>query len=438
MKRIGNLYPLIADSDNLRLAFWKAQRGKRFKPDVVEYRRNLSAELSALREELLEEKVHLGDYHYFTIFDPKERLICAANFRERVLHHALINLTESVFERYQIFDSYACRKGKGSYKALDRAREFSRKHRFYLKLDIRKYFYCIDHAVLKQQLRRQFKDEPLLRLFDQIIDSYEVSPGCGIPIGNLTSQYFANHYLGALDHFIKNDLRCKAYLRYMDDFVLWANDKEQLKQWLREIVVFLSDVLRLALKPPALNRTELGLSVLGYRIFPEKTLLTRRSRNRFASKLDSCEGMLASGEWSEQEAALHVEPLLVFVRQADTKGFRNSLGAIRGSNRVKRGGSWNNNASNCRSANRNNNDPENTNNNLGFRPLAQQPVDSAAEQEGIPFPFRRDEKCTARPGLVPEGEGSGRFLKEEDADGDDLYGAENGGATVGGGGYELF
>ncbi len=401
MKRIGHLYEKIAEPENLRLAFWKAQRGKRHKADVVAFRENLDAELASLRAELLSESVRLGDYHYFTIYDPKERLICAAAFRERVLHHAIINLTEPVFEKFQIHDSYACRKGKGTYKALDRAREFSRKNHFYLKLDIRKYFYNIDHAVLKQQLRRQFKDKPLLGLFDQIVESYEASENCGIPIGNLTSQYFANHYLGLLDHFVKEGLRCKAYVRYMDDFVLWDDDKEHLKALLVQVEEFLSEELKLELKPPALNRTELGLSMLGYRIFPNRMRLTRRSRDRFASKLEGIDLKVDSGEWTEEEAAQHVEPLLAFVRQADTFGFRKSLGAIQGSNRVNRGGSWNNSSSNCRSANRNRNSPDNTNNNLGFRPLAQQPVDAAAEQDGIPLPFRRDEKCTLRSGLVP-------------------------------------
>ena len=124
---------------------------------MIAFRANLDAELADLSNELLAEDVSLGDYHYFTIHDPKERLICAAAFRERVLHHALVNVVEPVFERYQISDSYACRKGKGTYKALDRSREFSRKNRFYLKLDIRKYFYNIDHALLMQQLRCQPK-----------------------------------------------------------------------------------------------------------------------------------------------------------------------------------------------------------------------------------------------------------------------------------------
>jgi RNA-directed DNA polymerase len=405
MKRVGHLYEQIADPENLRLAFWKAQRGKSGKRDVVAFRDHLDAELSALRADLISESVSVGDYRYFTIHDPKERLICAAPFRERVLHHAIINITEPVFEKFQIHNSYACRKGKGTYKALDRARTFSHRHRFYLKLDIRKYFYCVDHAVLKQQLRCRLKDRPLLGLLDQIIESYEVSSGKGIPIGNLTSQYFANHYLGVLDHFVKENLRCKAYVRYMDDFVLWDDDPSELKALLVQIERFLSDGLQLTLKPPALNRTERGLSMLGYRVFPDRMLLTRRSRDRFSAKLKTIERNLHSGEWTENEAAMHVEPLLAFVRQADTHGFRKNSGAIQGSNRVNRGGSWNNNASNCRSANRNNNSPDNTNNNLGFRPIAQQPVDSAAEQEGIPFPLAGQKRNG------PPGAGSGAQMR---------------------------
>lgn len=133
--------------------------------------------------------VSVGDYHYFKVFDPKERSICAAAFNERVLHHALMNVCHPIFERAQIFDSYASRIGKGTYAALDRASHFTKRYKWFLKLDFKKYFDSIQHGVVKSQLQRLFKDQELLNIFNSIIDTYEVAPSQGVPIGNLTSQY---------------------------------------------------------------------------------------------------------------------------------------------------------------------------------------------------------------------------------------------------------
>jgi len=148
MKRAGKLFDDIADMENLRLAFWKVSRGKQEKKEIIEFRSNLGLNLKILRKELLSNTVTLGNYHYFTIYDPKERLICAASFPERVIHHAVMNICEPVFERFLISDTYACRKNKGTYKAIQRAVNFTRKNKFYLKLDIRKYFDSISHDIL--------------------------------------------------------------------------------------------------------------------------------------------------------------------------------------------------------------------------------------------------------------------------------------------------
>lgn len=158
MKRAGNLYQKIAEHENLRLAFWKAQRGKSGKHDILRYREHLDENLKQLRGELLNGDIDIGHYHYFTIYDPKERMICAADFRERVLHHAIINICEPYFEAYQIYDSYACRKGKGLDVALRRAQFFCRKFDWYLKLDVHKYFDSIEHDKLLCLLDRRFKD----------------------------------------------------------------------------------------------------------------------------------------------------------------------------------------------------------------------------------------------------------------------------------------
>jgi len=155
MKRAGNLIERIADADNLRLAFWKASKGKRAKADVLAFRADLDGQLRSLREELLAGSIHWGPYRRFMIFDPKERMICAAPFRDRVAHHAIMNVAEPHFESYQINDSCACRTGRGLDAAIARAVQFSRPGDWYLKIDVRKYFDSVDHDVLKGMLRRR-------------------------------------------------------------------------------------------------------------------------------------------------------------------------------------------------------------------------------------------------------------------------------------------
>ena len=325
MKRAGNLFSAIADPDNLRLAFWKARKGKNHSRQVLQYRSDLEKNLNALREEILGGTVEVGQYTFFKIFDPKERNICAAAFREQVLHHALMNVCHPYFERVQIFDSYASRKGKGTYAALDRAKVFTRKYRFFLKLDVRKFFESIYHGVLKAQLGRLFKDEFVLQLFFRIIDSFEASPERGVPIGNLTSQYFANHYLSGLDHFIKERLKIRAYVRYMDDLVLWHDDKEELKQARRSIQIYLLEKLKLELKPPLLNNCGRGLPFLGYIVFPYDVRLSLRSRRRFVKKLRQLEDRYDTGNWSEAACQRRILPLLAFTRHANATAFRKSL-----------------------------------------------------------------------------------------------------------------
>jgi len=251
MKRVNNLLPLIEDMGNLRLAFWKAGKGKRHAAAVLVYQENLEVNLRELQGQIRAGCVAVGDYRYFLVYEPKEREICASAFREQVLHHALMNVCHPHFDRKLIHDCYASRKGKGTYAALERAKDYTRKYSWYLKLDVRKFFASIHHDVLKGQLAAMFKEERLLRIFFQIIDSYEASQGRGVPIGNLTSQYFANHYLSGLDHYIKEQLGMEAYVRYMDDMVLWNDDKMVLKAVDKVVTAYLENCLQLELKPTA-------------------------------------------------------------------------------------------------------------------------------------------------------------------------------------------
>lgn len=328
MKRENNLIEQIADPENLRLAFWKARKGKDGKIEVVDYRKSLDKNLLMLRNEILTGDVMVGNYHYFTIYDPKERKICAARFHERVLHHAIMNVCNHNFEKFQIYDSYASRVGKGTFAALERAKHFQQKYKWYLKLDVRKYFDSIDHNILKLMLKTRFKDKVLLPIMFQIIDSYQTMKGKGLPIGNLTSQYFANHYLGLSDHFIKEKLRAPAYVRYMDDMVIWDNDKNTLLNIGKAFQVFIEANLSLTLKPFCLNYTHKGLPFLGYTLLKNVVLLTNRSRKRFKAKLKNYSNKLDSSIWSQSEYQAHILPLIAYTKYANTFKLRTKQNEI--------------------------------------------------------------------------------------------------------------
>lgn len=167
--------------ENLRLAFWKAKKGKSLTKEVKDFLTpNLEVNLLSMRNQILRGEIKIGGYHYFKIFEPKERLVSAAPFAQRILHHAIMNICHNDFENFQIYDSYASRKGKGIYKALERAMTFQKKYKFCLKLDVRKYFDSIDHLILERMLYRIYKDVRILELFEKIIESYETSPNKGM------------------------------------------------------------------------------------------------------------------------------------------------------------------------------------------------------------------------------------------------------------------
>jgi len=325
MKKANHLIEKAANPENLRLAFWKAKKGKSYGQNVLAYQARLEENLARLREQILSGNVDVGHYRFFKIFDPKERQICAPAFAEQVLHHALMNACHERFERAQVFDSYASRRGKGTHAALKRAAGFARQHGWFLKLDVRKFFDSIHHRMLKRQLGQLFKEEKLLGLFDKILDSYQASPHRGLPIGNLTSQYFANHYLTGLDHFIREKICPAGYVRYMDDFVLWSDDPRFLRKALAEVQAFVQDELLCELKPPSLNRSACGLPFLGYLLLPHQIRLAQRSKRRFVKKWRILDEKYHTGEWSEAICQRHVLPLVAFTAHADAKAFRRNV-----------------------------------------------------------------------------------------------------------------
>ena len=328
MKRAGHLIEKIATLDNLFLAFRKARRGKQMKEEVKEFAENLDANIALMRKEILDGTIAIGEYRYFKIRDPKERVISAAPFRERVLQHAIMNICHDYFDRTLIETTYATRRGKGLYAALDKAVFAASHYAYTVKLDYRKHFDTIDHGVLKQRLRRMFKDKALLGLFDRIIDSYCVAEGKGLPIGNLTSQYFANLYLSDLDHMVKEQWKADIYIRYMDDILIAGNDKQALKHCVELMTEYSSKELELTFKPPIFRKAADGQVFLGYRVLPYHCKMSGRSKRRFRSKLLTYNSLLAKEKWNERQYQEHILPLLSFALHAESKQFRESCLAI--------------------------------------------------------------------------------------------------------------
>lgn len=345
MKTYRQLYPHITQFDNLWLAFKRAARGKRSKWDVAAFEYDLEGHLFDLQAELRAQTYRPGPYHNFRIYDPKPRLISAAPFRDRVVHHALCNIIEPIFERRFIFDSYACRVGKGTHAAINRAQHFARRYRYVLKCDLEHFFPTMDHAILRGQLAHVIADREALWLIDQILDSgadihrAEVEPGYfpgddlfaanrprGLPIGNLTSQFWANVYLNPLDQFVQRELKCHGYERYVDDFLLFADDKPTLHHW-RQAVIDFAATLRLTLHEPeaAVFPVETGIPFLGWRIYPDHLRLKRRNGVAFQRRLARSTRQLAAREISLDQFEAIIQGWIAHVEHGATWGLRRSV-----------------------------------------------------------------------------------------------------------------
>ncbi|NLN18127.1 MAG: RNA-dependent DNA polymerase [Firmicutes bacterium] len=287
---VKHLYPYVYDFESLYNAYLRARRCKRYRAEVLRFSARLEEELITLQNELIHHTFKPGRHREFWIHDPKTRLIMAPPFRDRVVHHALVAVIEPLFERKFITDSYACRVGKGTHAGADRVTEFLKlaqrqwKRVYCLKADVSQYFPSIHHGILKHLVRRTIACSSTLWLIDTIIDSTddEGDPNPrGLPVGNLTSQLFANVYLNELDQFVKHTLRMRYYVRYMDDFVILHHDKRLLWDTKREIEGFLEDKLSLKLNhKTGVFPISQGIDFLGYRIWPTHRLLRKGSIKR--------------------------------------------------------------------------------------------------------------------------------------------------------------
>lgn len=322
MRRAANLFDEIADRDNLRLAFHKAARGRRGQAMVREFAAGLERHIAAMSEAIREGTLQVGRFQQFLIRDPKERVITAPCFDERVLHHAIMNVCEPVMDRWLIDDTFACRTGKGREAALQRAQHFTRKAIWFLKLDVRKYFDSVPHAKLMVFLERRFRDRRLLELLNRIIAAYRGELGIGLPIGSLTSQHFANFYLGWLDRFVKESLRVRGYVRYMDDMVLWHESREALTEIHGRCQEFAATQLALDFKLGEVQRTGVGVPFLGCRIWPTHVELNRRSKCRWRQRVRVLERAERLGLLSQSNLQQRLASLTAYSKAAGVKSWK--------------------------------------------------------------------------------------------------------------------
>lgn len=337
MKRYGNLWERIITWENLVLGARKAQRGKRDRLSVQSFNFNQERELLKVQRELRDGSYRPGQFRTHWVNHPKSRLISAAPYRDRVVHHALMNILEPILDLHFHSDSYACRKCKGTHAAANRLQKLMQKYRYALQCDIKKYFPSIDHEVLKQIFRRLIKDRNTLSLMDLIVDHSNKQPTeifwferddlftpldrrTGLPIGNLTSQWFANWMLNDLDHRITSQLGIGGYVRYCDDFVLFHNDKKRLKSTVGEIGNILDGLrLRLHKNKASIRPVRAGLTFVGYRIWPNHRLLKKDNIRRFSRRLRWMKQAYAEGKLGWADVKLRLDSWLGHAKHADSK-----------------------------------------------------------------------------------------------------------------------
>ncbi len=288
MRRYGNIYDKICDLENLSLAFYKVSKGRRYYGDILQYKDALEENLIALQNKLVNKTYAPSPYRTFMLYEPKKRVIYVSPIKDRVVHHAVMNVVEPIWNNLFIHDSYACRTDKGTHAGVVRTVDFLRRSRqerekvYCLKCDITKFFPSINHHIMLKIIGKKIKCRNTLWLFERIIfnnsDDRDDPESKDMPIGNLISQWGANLYLNELDQHIKHTLKVKYYIRYMDDFLVLHDDCRHLHWLKKEISLFLADRLKLGLNPKSdIYPVSRGIDFLGYRIWYNNILLRKSS-----------------------------------------------------------------------------------------------------------------------------------------------------------------
>ena len=348
MKRVGyitdkdgrhiTLLEAMGDYGNVQKAYNKARKCKRHRKDVLIFTKDKEENLDKVREDILNLAYEPSEYHYFKVYEPKERQIMALPFYDRVVQHAINNVLEPIFDKRFISQSYACRKGKGMHAASDTLKEWLYEWNKYHpdqplyanKADIHHYFQSIDHAVLKTEIRKVIKDAGVLALLDRIIDHNGNMPdGVGIPVGNLTSQLFANIYLDALDQFIKHELGVEAYIRYMDDIIILHPDKKYLEKIKNKIADFLGNKLHLQLnKKTCIRPTSMGIEFVGFRIWSTHVKLRKKTAKKLKRRLKYMFAAYHAGEIDKDTLDRSVASYRGILQHFNSYGMRQSLNEL--------------------------------------------------------------------------------------------------------------
>lgn len=343
MKRHGNLYPQIIEFENLLLAARKAEKGKRFRDNVLAFNYNLEAELTQLQQELTDKIYQPGAYRTFYIKEPKTRMISAAPYKDRVVHHALCNIIIPIIEPSFISDSYANRVGYGTHRALLRYIKFARSSRYVLQCDIQKYFPSIDHEILKKLLQHKIKCQDTIWLINTIIDNSNEQLSAleyfagddlltplvrrrGLPVGNLTSQFFANIYLNNFDHFVKEKLKVRKYLRYVDDFALFSDDRGFLAEARLAVEEYLAQY-RLKIHPvkSQLFETKHGANFLGFRVFPDYIRVRTENLRRAKRRLRKMQNDYIQGKITLEQVSQSIQSWFAHLEHGDTWRLRQQI-----------------------------------------------------------------------------------------------------------------
>ncbi len=343
MKRYGNLYNRLVSYENLWSAAKNAAKGRRFCHNTSKFNLELEKNLFELQEQLRNKTYKPGSYHTFNVYECKKRMISAAPYRDRVAHHALCNIIEPLFEKKFIFDTYANRKDKGTHRALDKYQRFAKNYKFVLKCDIKKYFPSIDHDILYSEINRIIKDKDVLWLVRIIIDNSNPQEEVaeyfhgddlftplerrkGLPIGNLTSQLWAKVFLSRFYHFIKEELRCKAYIRYVDDFVLFAGTKKELWNYYKKIESYL-EKHRLKIHPAKCEifHSRMGVKFLGNRVYGTHRIPYKQNVMRFKRRFEKRIRHCLQGLITNEKLKLSLAGWLGHIVHSDTYMLRKKL-----------------------------------------------------------------------------------------------------------------
>jgi len=339
------LWPQVVSWENLVESYRRCRRRKRATPEATQFDFAWESELLRLQEELTEGTYVPGPYTNFYIFEPKQRKISAAPFRDRVVHHAVVRILEPLFERRFIFDSYACRRGKGTHRAIDRTQVYLRRYNFYLKTDLVRFFPNVDHEILLDVICSHIRDPRFINLIRVIIDSgdgvlrneatNDVFPGDdlfstlrprGLPIGNLTSQFFANVLLDNVDHYLKEEIRVPGYVRYADDLVLFGNDKEELWEWRDQLSTRLGSLrLKLHRHKTHVGMCHDGLTFLGLKLFRDGRRLPQEAISRFSRRIRRLRWLRSKHKFPLSRVRASLRAWLDYASQVNSVGIKKSI-----------------------------------------------------------------------------------------------------------------